>query len=36
MPEKTGYPKGKRQSSVIVEVPKAASKTNVKRKGVRR
>lgn len=36
MPEKTGYPKGRKQLSVLVEVPKAASKTNVKRKGIRK
>lgn len=36
MPEKTGYPKGRKQSSVLAEVPKASSRTSVKRKGVRR
>ena len=36
MPKDKGYPKGRRQSSVVVEVPKAESKTSVKRKGVRK
>ena len=36
MPKNEGYPKGRKQSSVIAEVPKAASKTSVKRKGVRK
>lgn len=36
MPKDKGYSKGRRQSSVSVEVPKAASRTNVKRKGVRK
>ena len=36
MPKDKGYPKGRRQSSVLVEVPKSASKTGSKRKGVRK
>jgi hypothetical protein len=36
MPKETGYPKGRKQSSVVAEVPKAASRTSVKRKGIRK
>ena len=36
MPREKGYPKGRKQSSVIAEVPKVASKTSVKRKGIRK
>ena len=36
MPKDKGYPAGRRQSAVIVEVPKAKSKTSVKRKGIRK
>lgn len=36
MPKDKGYPAGRKQNSVIVEVPKAKAKTNVSRRGIRR